>query len=92
MRVIKVIEDQTLLDVAVQEYGNSEGVFWLVEDNPNLNGITDNIFKGDELLLRDKKINKNMVNFLSEYSIATAKDARGEGIGYWIVGNDFIVS
>jgi len=92
MQTIKVRKDQTLLDIALQEYGGVNGVFFLVEDNKNLIGITDSVFEGDDLLIRKEIINKQMVSYLREYEIATAKEVRGEGIGYWRIGKDFIVS
>ncbi len=92
MRTIKVKKDQGLADIALQEYGHVEGVFLLVEDNTGLIGITDNIYKGDELLIRAESINSPMQNFLADYDIATVKGARGEGIGYWNINQDFKVS
>ena len=92
MRVINVKKDQSLLDIALQEYGHVEGVFLLVEDNFSLIGITDSLHQGDELRVRKTKINAPMQSFLKEYELATAKGAMGEGIGYWIVSKDFKVS
>lgn len=91
MRDITVKPNQSLFDIAIQEYGNIEGVFHLVEDNESLTGITDNVFAGEVLKVRDNAINKRMVEFLRPHEIATVKDARGEGIGYMRVGIDFIV-
>ena len=92
MRTIKVKKDQSLMDISLQEYGNVEGVFLIVEDNDKLIGITDNVFAGEELLIRDNAINKRMADYLSPNEIATVKDARGSGIGYMRIGIDFKVS
>lgn len=92
MQTIKVKHNQSLADIAIQEYGKIEGLFLLVEDNPNLNGVTDNVFLGDELLIRDNAINAQMKEYLSPHDIATVKGARGEGIGYMRIGTDFIVN
>ncbi len=91
MRIIKVKKDQSLADIALQEYGHVEGVFFLVEDNIGLIGITDNIYKEDELLIREEQINASMKTFLADYDIATVKCARGCGVGYWTIGVDFEV-
>lgn len=91
MRAIKVKKDQSLADIALQEYGHVEGVFFLVEDNTALIGITDTLHRGDELLIRETQINAPMQTFLADYVIATAKGARGCGVGYWAIGRDFQV-
>ena len=91
MRAIKVKKDQSLADIALQEYGHVQGVFFLVEDNPALIGITDTLHWGDELLIREAQINAPMQTFLADYTIATAKGARGCGVGYWDIGRDFQV-
>ncbi len=91
MQAIKVKKDQSLADIALQEYGHVEGVFLLVEDNPQLIGITDNVFAGDELLVRAENINSPMKIYLTDYDIATVKGGRGEGIGYWNIKKDFII-
>ena len=92
MRTIKVKKDQSLADIALQQYGHVEGVFFLVADNRHLIGITDNIYHGDELLIRTENINSPMQIFLSDYDIATVKGARGVGIGYWSINQDFKVN
>lgn len=92
MRIIKAKIHQTLADIALQEYGDLEGVYWLVEDNDHLIGITDNLSIGEELMIRNDVINSQMVSYLRSYTIATAAKAQGEGIGYWKIENDFKVN
>ena len=92
MRIIKVKKNQSLADIALQEYGDIEGVFHLVNDNPELNGITDNVFENDELNIRDEVINQQVKRFLEPTVISTAEDARGQGIGYMRIETDNIVS
>jgi hypothetical protein len=91
MRSIEVKIDQSLADIAIQEYGDISGLVYLVQDNPNLLGITDNIYEGDTLLIREIPINKPMVDYLRPFEIATVKGARGTGVNYWAVEVDFIV-
>lgn len=92
MPIIKVKIDQTLMDIALQEYGDIDGVFWLVQDNTDLIGITDTLQEGQSLIIREEKIKPKMVEVLKSANIATAGKARGEGIGYWVIGIDFIVT
>ena len=92
MRVIKVIKNQSLLDIALQEYGSVNGAFWLVEDNDKLLGITDNVFENDELNIRDEVINEKMKNYLAPHDLATVKDSRATGIGYWRIEKTFKVN
>ncbi len=91
MQTIKVKQNQTLMDVALQEYGDVFGVFWLVEDN-QLNGITANIHQGEELLIREQKMNKRMVDYLRPHEIATGEGVQGTGIGYMKIGTDFKIA
>jgi hypothetical protein len=92
MRSITAKYGQSLFDIALEYYGNIQGVFWLVEDN-ELNGITDNVFEGDPLLIRDEILNNNIVEALKVYSVATIFDIeeRAEGIDYMIVEQSLIV-
>ena len=80
-----------MFDVALQEYGDMEGVFLLVADNPALMGITDTLRAGDDLKVRPAMPDVQMQRFLTAYDLATAQGAQGEGIGYWAIGNDFVV-
>lgn len=91
MRSITVKINQSLFDIALEQYGSIEGVYWLVEDNELLTGITDNVFPTDTLLIRDEVINNKAQKYLSDYDITTVEDARGSGIGYMRIGIDFKV-
>lgn len=39
MRQISTVENQTVFDIAVQEYGNMEAAFQILTDNPHLAGL-----------------------------------------------------
>lgn len=41
MRTIKTLKGQTIIDIAIQEYGNIEAVMELVDNNPQLWGVND---------------------------------------------------
>ena len=92
MRVIKVKIDQSILDVSLQEYGSIAGARWIVQDNELINTETDNIFEGDELNIREQKINSRLQKNLSEFPIQTVKGARGDGVGFMAIGVDFEIS
>lgn len=90
MRTILIKKDQTLMDIALQEYGSLESMDELVRLN-GLRGYTDNIYQGDELVVGDP-LQVRVVSFLADYALQTARDVRPQGIGYWAVGRDFEVS
>jgi hypothetical protein len=41
MRRILSVKNQTVFDIAVQEYGNVEAAFQILADNPHLAGMND---------------------------------------------------
>lgn len=41
--------NQSLLDIAMQIYGNARSVYELLADNPQLNSITAQLYVGDKL-------------------------------------------
>ena len=91
MRVTKVRKNQSIFDVAVQEYGNIGGAFFIVEDN-NLGGVTDNLHEGRMLKIREVQgKDKRIRGFLSSEKITTVKGVEGTGIGYWEINRDFTV-
>lgn len=92
MKVVEIKYGQSLFDIAIQEYGSVEGVFWLVEDN-NLSGIVDNVYEGDTLNVRETIINKQVITDLREKTIATlySDKERAQGLGYMEIERNFDV-
>lgn len=84
MKKYIVLPGQSLFDIAVSEYGNVSGTAWLVIDN-NLNGPTDRIYPGQELLIRPDTINMRARLYLTDHpTIATiTHEDQPEGIGFW---------
>lgn len=79
------------MDIALQEYGSVAFVFEIVRDN-KLNGVTDNVYEGDRLLITGGAGNLRIKTFLEGYEIATLDDeARAAGIGFWEINKTFIV-
>lgn len=83
-------QGQTYFDIALQVYGSIEGVFGLTGGS-----ISDQPEPGTALTASGAVINKYVVNeYLNNNIIpATGADSTitNEGIGYWIIENDFIV-
>jgi hypothetical protein len=90
--MIRVMESQTLLDIALQEFGSIEAAFALA----TLNGMspTDELTAG-ELLHRTAIVNKKIVSYYSEKNIRPATGSIIStlgGVGYWAIETEFLVS
>lgn len=59
-RLIKISDEQTIFDIAIQFYGDIEGVIWLLEDNPSL--TIETMVK--EIIIREDFIRKDIVDYL----------------------------
>jgi len=55
MRSVRVINGQSLLDIAIQEYGDVSYLFQILKDNPTLS-LNSNVNTGDTLLV-DETLN-----------------------------------
>jgi len=89
MRAIKVKANQTLMDIALQEYGSVEGVYELVRLN-HLRGITDSVYEGDEVKA-GAALRRTVQQYLTPFPLRTGKDASAEGIGFYALETDFII-
>lgn len=90
--MIRVMESQTLLDIALQEFGSIEAAFALAV----LNGmsLTDELTAGD-LLHRTSIFNKKIVAYYSDKNIRPATGSIIStlgGVGYWAIETEFLVS
>ena len=97
MKKVTVSENQSWFDIAVQELGSVEGVFALmnpVTDAPDVNpaaGVVLTVDSGFVMV-------KNNVAYYALKGIKPATGAStgsatgvGEGIGYWAIGDNFII-
>jgi hypothetical protein len=92
IKEVTVKYDQTVMDIAIQEYGKVEAVRWIVDDNADIYSAVDIIRAGEKLLLRDDVMHEPVRNELRQHEIVTGSiDSRPEGIGYWRLENDFII-
>lgn len=65
---VKVLKGQNIYDIALQCYGDVEGVFQLMADNPTkINSLDAQLVAGDYLNLTDEKIlKKEVVNYYKQ--------------------------
>lgn len=97
MTTVKILDGQTIADIAVQELGDAERSTELA--NLNNMAVTDDLVSGSLLLVPDPESDKtNIVQLFSDPANAPASaDSAGglvaplEGIGYWYLENDFVV-
>lgn len=84
---------QSLFDIAVEVYGDVQGVVWLLQDNPTVPGPTGPIEVGQQLVVRGVKMNGRQANYLADFAPFQTIDAEDfpQGIGYWRVV-DYVVS
>lgn len=92
----KVVEhSQSVYDTVIQHYGNLDSLFEFIALN-NLS-VTDDLKYGSEIEIGDPVSNQVIETFI-EKKITPAtdfdseKELLPEGIGYWTIGTDFVVS
>lgn len=96
MRQITINEGQCLLDISTQHLGDASKAFEMAFYN-NI-GITDEPAIGEILLIEDVAIeNKKMVADFENNSVVPASkkensELLNEGIEYWAIEEDFIVT
>lgn len=71
MKIKKLLYNQTLYDLAIQEYGHVSGIFFILEDNPGIIAdFSDVPLPGTDVLIRDVPVitdsNKVVVSILSD--------------------------
>lgn len=95
--MVKVRHNQTLIDIAVQEYGTPTAVVDLAVANGI--GITDTLTPASSVTLptgvaKDNDIlayyHKNSIHPATRHTENV--EGINEGIGYWAVGIDFVIS
>ena len=97
----KLLDRQSIFDIAIQEFGGIEAVLDMAELNDL--SITDDLITGDELNLfginiTDKVLQEyySVNKLLPATSITTEElcviTGNGDGIEYWCIEYDFIIS
>lgn len=91
MRRIKVGNNQSIWDIAIQEYGSYDAVKQLMIDNPTKCDFENSIAPGTELMITQEPLNKSIFNYLAAKGIkpSTAVEVEAEPSdwiltdGYW---------
>jgi hypothetical protein len=84
---IKTISGQSLIDVALQEYGAYEGVFIILKDNPNLeNTMGVNLVPGTSINIRQEvpELNVNNKSIAQQFATDLVEVATGDIKNYLI--------
>lgn len=99
MKII-VLHNQTLLDLAIQYTGTAENAFDLALANNK--SITDDLQAGESIDIStyDTQKNKDILNYYQAKKLQPATglssqqliNDKPEGIDYWAIQTDFIVS
>lgn len=76
---------QSLFDIAIEVYGDVQGVAWILEDNRSIPGPTGPIKAGREILIRATKMNFRAADYLANFApFQTINEVDlPQGIGYW---------
>ena len=95
---IVVLHHQSFLDLAIQHTGSVENAFLLALSNGK--SLTDDLTAGEQLSLENAQNNKDILSYYQSKKLqpATGVSRTGDsslqlqGIGYWVISNDFKVS
>ncbi len=68
MQIIEVEQGQTLLDIALQYYGDASLVVWLIEDNEGIE-FDSELTQGDTLNIRAVEQTSDVVKYYQKNNI-----------------------
>lgn len=85
MKTVEVLTRQTLLDLALQEYGSIEGILDLMERN-NIQSVSDELVPGT-LLKVGAPVDKEVLAFLKRNNIKPAGALEEESLQYELQNN-----
>lgn len=85
MRKIIVGHNQSIWDIAVQEYGSYDAVKQLILDNASLLNFTDAIAPGTQLIISAEPTGKQIVDFLAKKSIKPSTAIESPMVSNWIL-------
>ena len=93
-----ILHHQSFLDLAIQLTGSVENAFVLALQNGK--SLTDDLVAGEQLYLENTKNNQDILSYYQSKKLqpATGVSHTGgsslqlQGIGYWVISNDFKVS
>lgn len=61
-----VMRGQTLLDMAIQEYGGIDGVFLLLGDNPQVSGLSAALAAGQQLKVVSAPVDRDVATYYQD--------------------------
>ena len=93
-----ILHNQSFLDLGIQHTGSVENAFVLALQNGK--SLTDDLVAGEQLSLKNTKNNKDILSYYQSKKLqpATGVSHTGcsslqlQGIGYWVISNDFKIS
>ena len=93
-----ILHNQSFLDLAIQHTGSVENAFVLALQNGK--SLTDDLVAGEQLSLENPKNSKDILSYYQSKKLqpATGVSHTGgsslqlQGIGYWVISNDFKIS
>lgn len=90
---ILVVDNQNLIDVAIQYYGSAEGLKYVLEDNPDFHPGVAPEKQAPVRIRRERVINKQMLDLVNKNGlvIATGTDLTEPEGNYWITEFNEIV-
>lgn len=97
MKRVTVLYGQNMNDLAIQEYGSTEGVFQLMKDNPTVITRLDmELVPGTMLFIKSAPVNDKVLQLFNNKGTqigtwAGQTPPKKKGVGYWKIGIDFKV-
>lgn len=87
-----VLPKQSLFDIAVECYGDVQGVVQILQDNPEIVGPTGPLEAGQLIKIREEKINARAANSLKDHAPFQTIGAEDmpKGIGFWKL-KDYVI-
>lgn len=86
MDKIVVIEQQSIIDIAIQQYGSVDGIVNIINDNPGL-GFNSNLTPGLKLNVTEDAQDKDIVDYFRRKQLKIA--TRGTSVVGDFDDNDF---
>lgn len=96
-KVVKILDGQTMIDIAMQELGDASFAVDIAVLNDKK--ITDDLVSGSEITVPDfDKSYRSLINLFADDANKPASGLTAEeqaeregGIGFWFLENDFVV-
>lgn len=85
MKSIKVGNNQSIWDIAIQEYGSYDAVKQLMIDNPTKCDFENSISAGTELFISGEPTNKATVDYLSSNGLRPSTAIEVPFLSNWIL-------